>query len=46
MLTKSSGGTKDLVIGRSRTDDDMCRDRGGGIAETLLQLGLVVCIEI
>ena len=31
-----------MSIGRSRTDDDRRRDRGGGVAETLLQLGLMV----
>ena len=33
-----------MSIGRSRTDDDRRRDRGGGVAETLLQLGLVVTL--
>jgi hypothetical protein len=42
MLTKSSGGMEDLVIGWSRIDSDTRRDHGGGVAETLLQLGLVV----
>jgi hypothetical protein len=41
-LTKSSGGTEDLVIGWLRTNSDTHRDHGGGVAETLLQLGLVV----
>ena len=41
-LTKSSKGRADLVIGWSRTDGDTRQDHGGGIADTLLQLGLAV----
>jgi hypothetical protein len=33
------------VIGQSRTDGDMCRDRGGGIVDMLLQLGFIVWVS-
>jgi hypothetical protein len=33
---------EDLVIGRSRTGDDTRWDRGAGVVDTLLQLGLAV----
>ena len=41
-LTKSTRGAKDLVIRWSRTNNDTCRDRGRGVADTLLRLGLMV----
>ena len=37
MLTKSSGGARGLGDQTIKDDSDMCRDRGGGVADTLLQ---------
>jgi hypothetical protein len=37
---------EDLVIRWSRIVDDTCQDRGGGIADTLLQRGLVVWASV
>jgi hypothetical protein len=36
MMTKSSGGARGLGDQVIENDRDMCRDRGGGIADTLL----------
>ena len=41
-MTKSREGREDLVIGWSMTDGDTRQDRGGGVADMLLQLGLAV----
>jgi hypothetical protein len=45
MLTKSSEGTGGLGDWAVKDYNDMCRDCGGGVADTLLQRGLVVWVS-
>jgi len=37
-LTKSSGGARGLGDRAVKDNTDTCRDRGGGVADTLLQV--------